>query len=269
MRLIKAVTAGTTALIHPGPVPPTAAEATAALDPVRGIGADLLVFAGEPVLAYTSTGQIPPPAAALRCAAAYAHHLRPAADWEFTAAGRSAQVRLEQGEYLLDHGPWSFPGGRPATGYDTVVRFTGLVGPRPGLRVRTCGQSVTVSALASAGELASVDFRRAPKADHPSDLIGALTVVGEREVELTDPTGVVIGSQRIGAMQMRGHGPSGEVFSADALAVAAAAAARAWGGPDSAREWVVVFGGGSTRVHLGEGAVAGAEVDLLAEITLW
>lgn len=267
MRLIKALTAGTTVLIHPGPVPPTAAGAAAALDPVRGIGADLLVWAGESVRAYTPDGQVTPPAAALRCAAAYANHHQPAARWQLTAGGHSLPVRLEHGEYLLDHGPWDLPGGGP--GHDTVVRFPGLSGPRPGLRVRACGQVVTVSALASAAELSGVDFRRAPEAEHASDLIGALTVVGEREVELTDPAGAVIGSQRVGAVQARGHGPSGEVFSADALAVAAAAAAHVWGGAGSAREWVVVFGGGSTRVQLGERAVVGAAVDLLAEITLW
>lgn len=270
MKLLKGISAGTTALIHPGEVP-ALEDITAVLDPVRGVGADLLVTTEGGPRAFTPAGEITPPSAAVRLAAAYLHREAPSASaWDFHVDGLEVAVSLEAGEYAINHGPWSVAGGARAAsdGQDSVVRFSGLNDPRPGLRIRCGGSAVTVSALASSAELGEVDFSYAPSAEPGADLIAALSIMGERAVQLTDDSGANIGTQSIGALQVRGYDARiGEVFSADALAVASAAAARTWFGEDSAAEWIAVFGGGTTRVVLGENAIASAEAEIFAEIT--
>lgn len=272
MKLFKGMSAGTTALIHPGP-PPAQEEMAAALEPVRGVGADLFVAIEDHPRVFTADGEISPPSAAVRLTAAYLHGQTPSrTSWDFFIDGMEVHVRLDGEEYLINHGPWSLAGGEQARseGHDTVLHLAGLADPRPALRIRLGGRTIAVSALASAAELGEVDFHTAPRAEPAADLVAATTIMGEREVDLTGEGGTVIGTERIGAVQVRGYDlQAGEMFSADALAIAAGAAARTWLGEGSAGEWVAVFGGGNTRVVLGEHALAAAEARLFAEISWW
>lgn len=269
MKLFKGISAGTTALIHPGDAP-AQRDITTALDPIRGIGADLFVALGPTLRAFTAGGELPPPSAAVRLAAAHLHETAPSSHrWEFEVAGRDVRVILESGEFIINHGHWSLDGGpsAAAAGSDAVISFVGLPEPRPALRIHLGGSTTAVSALTSSAELGDVDLTAAPKAEPAADHIAALTILGERSVDLTDPAGTVVGTQKIGAVQVRGFDLlNGEIFSADALAIAAAAAAHTWGGREAATEWVVVFGGGNTRVTLGEQAIAAAEAELFAEV---
>jgi len=272
MKLFKGMSAGTTALLHPGPPPPQATIA-AALEPVQGMGADLFVAVDEHPRAFTTDGEISPPSAAVRLTAAHLHAQEPTrASWDFFIDGMELQVRREGEEYLINHGPWSLAGGEPARaeGHDSVLHLAGLTDPRPGLRIRLGARTIAVAALASAAELTDVDFHTPPRAEPAADLVAAMTIMGEREVDLTGEEGTVIGTERIGAVQVRGFDSrAGEMFSADALAIAAGAAARTWLGQGAATEWVAVFGGGNTRVVLGEHALAAAEARIVAEINWW
>ncbi len=270
MKLLKGISSGTTALVHPGSPPPQETIA-GALDPLRGIGADLFLTAEESVRAFTRDGEISPPSAAIRIAAAYLHSQAPSSNgWDFLVDGREVRVNHEDGEFVLNHGRWTIVGGEAALadGHDCVIALPGLADPRPGLRIRLGERTIAVAALEDSTALGEVDLRTGPKTQPEADLVAAMVIMGERQVELTDDAGAVVGTQKVGALQARGYDKTiGEIYSADSLAVACAAAANAWLGGEAATEWVVVFGGGSTRVNLGEHALASAQAELFAEIT--
>lgn len=270
MKLFKGMSSGTTALVYSG-APPSQELIARVLEPVRGIGADLFVAVDDDVRAFTMQEEISPPSAVIRLAAAFLHSQAPASTrWDFTVGGGEARVDLKGGEYVLNHGPWAVAGGPRAIadGHDCVIQFAGVDSPRPALRIRVGDRTVAVSALGNAEELSGVDFRTAPQAEPACELVAAIAILGERNVDLTDADGDVRGTQKIGALQLRGVDQHlGEVYSADALAVASAAAAHTWLGERAATEWIAVFGGGNTRVELGENALALAEAELFAEVT--
>lgn len=274
--LVKGISSGTTALIHRG-VLPAETSAREILDPVRGIGADLLVTTGAVVRAYTMTGEITPPAAALRLAAALASSDDERGSIEMEVDGGAVAVGIDGGEYAINHGPWSISGGAPAiaAGHDRLVSLAGVEGTRPGLGVDVGEYLVAVVALGSSEELGLLDLSEAPAQTAAegqpgalaADTVCALTILGERSVDLTDDAGGVVGSQTIGAVQVRAYDSgTGEVYSGDEVAVAAAAAARTWLGEASANEWIVVFGAGNARVMLGEHAVVAASAEIFASI---
>lgn len=270
MKLLKGISSGTTALVHPG-APPHHQTITEVLEPLRGIGADLFITAEGSVRAFTPGGEISPPSAAIRIAAAYLHARAPSSQgWDFTVDGRDVRANYAEGEYVINHGPWAVAGGAQAIadGHDCVIKLAGLTDPRPGLRIRLGERTIAVAALEESAALGEVDLRTAPDSEPEADLVGATVIMGERRVDLTDDAGAVVGTQKIGALQARGYDRAvGEVYSADALAIGCAAAARAWSGEEAANEWVVVFGGGNTRVELGEHALASAQAEIFAEIT--
>lgn len=269
MKLFKASSSGTTALIHPGHRVPQETIA-AALDPVAGIGADLFVTVQDTLRAFTPQGEITPPSAVIRMAAALLHSRDSRArSWDLQVEGRDVRVTHAAGEYTINHGPWVIAGGERAiaSGHDTVLRFAGLAESRPGLRIRLGERTIAVCALADAAELGSVDLTTAVQTDPAADLVAAVAILGERSVDLTDGSGAVVGTQTIGALQVRGYDRAvGEIYSADALALAGAAAAHTWLGAGAAREWIAVFGGGNTRVELTEHALASAEAEVFADI---
>lgn len=269
--LVKGISSGTTAVLSRDPVPDHDTIATV-LSPVRGIGGDIYVSAGETLRAFTSESEIPVPTAAVRLAAAYAREQDPSsASWEFRVDGRVMHVTYEAGEYVINHGQWSLQGGPEASaqGFDITVVLPGLDEPRPGLRVTLGGKVVGVVALATAQELASVDLRAVPTTSAEVNLVALMNIMGEREVDLTDHTGALVGKETIGAMQVRGFDASvGEVFSSDALAIGCAAAAHTWSDQNPVDEWVAVFGAGNTAVTLDQYAIARAPAEIFARVSL-
>lgn len=271
MILLKAISSGTTALISNQP-PPEQPQIANILDPVLGVSADLFVSVAPYLRAFTPTTEISPPSAAVRMAASFLNSHHPAATWGFNVDGHDVAVSRVGQEYIINHGPWRVAGGKQAIaqGYDATVEFSGLQDPRPGLRVNIGKRQVTVVAVEGAAELANVALSPAPVTAPSTDLVAVVAIMGQRSVELTDHTGRIVGSQEVGALQVRGFEASvGEVFSGDVFAIAGAAAAHAWsGGEAAALEWVTVFGGGNTRVELGQHALASAQAELLAQIEL-
>jgi len=265
MKLYKALSAGTAVLIHPGPAP-GGQRAAEVLDPLRGIGADVLACDDGEVRAFTRHGEVTPPAAALRAVAARRRADAGAQSWTLLTREGSREVRREGDEYLLTY-PFSLPAGEEAAS-DCQITFAGLSDPRPALRVRAGERTVAVAALSTAEELGHLNLLAPPEVSAGDDLVAGAVVLGQRSVALTDGAGRVVAREDVGAIQVRGHAAGrGEVFSGDALAVAGAVAARYWGGAEAAREWVAVFGGGTTRVRLGGRAQAWAEAEIFAEIT--
>lgn len=183
-------------------------------------------------------------------------------------------VHKEGEEYAVEMGTWSVPGGEEAIsdGFDVTVAVAGLDEPRPGLRIDLPNPH-TVIALADADELAAVDLTVVPRLEpEPADGSNVELVVplGEREVELVDDDGTVVGTESIGVVQMRVHERGvGETLSCGTGACAAALAMRIWFGDDAPTEWVVLVPGGQLRVRmLDDGVVELAgPVDLVAEVT--
>lgn len=273
-RLKKGYSAGFAALVYAGSEALDTKTMHACLDPVTGIGADGLVWVspdGQVKTFDTDGAVIPSTAASIRLAAAHRTEEGETSPLNVVVAGGVESVSVEVGEYVLNQGVWSLPGGSKAaeTGYDSTVSVSGMEDPRPGLRVSVGGRTVTVVVLESAGELSGLNLLEPPQVQPRTDLVAFVSVMGERNVDLTDETGAVVGTQAIGAVQVRGCDiEHGEVFSSDALAGAAAAAVHTWFGPTSAQEWITVFPMGTTRAQLTPGKIllTAAEATFVAEI---
>ena len=190
-----------------------------------------------------------------------------------TRAG-SLAVRKEEDGYAVDMGLWTVPGGEQALadGFDVTVAVAGLDEPRPGLRIELPNPH-TVIALADGDELAGIDLTVEPRLEpHPRAGTNVELVVplGEREVEIVDPDGNVVGTEMIGVVQMRVHERGvGETLSCGTGACAAAIATRIWFGEDAPVEWVVLVPGGQLRVRMleGGGVELAGPAELVAEIS--
>ncbi len=163
-------------------------------------------------------------------------------------------VRREGDLLVADLGPWSVPGGRAAAaaGEDVVVAVHGEPVPLPGLSVET-GNPHVVVAVPDVERLAAVDLTRAPLVD-PVPADGA-------NVEVVVPGPVGPDGAHL-AMRVHERGV-GETRSCGTGAVAAALAARAWGGEGAPTTWFVDVPGGRLRVRTPDGSVlAGDWVEL-------
>lgn len=183
-------------------------------------------------------------------------------------------VHKEDDGYAVEMGTWTVPGGEPALadGFDVTVGLAGLDEPRPGLRVATPNPH-TVIALSDLEELEAVDLSVAPRLEpEPADGSNVEVVVplGEREVDVVDDDGTVVGTERIGVVRMRVHERGvGETLSCGTGACAAAIATRIWFGDDAPDEWVVLVPGGRLRVRMLEGGAVelAGPAEIVAEVT--
>ncbi len=177
----------------------------------------------------------------------------------------------------VDGSPWfsvgmgvvARPGGDAAlaAGGDAQVDVDGLSVTRPGLSVDV-GNPHTVVVLAQDDDLDRVDLTHAPTVTPvPPDGTNVELVVPLGE----DGTAAGV----VGRVRMRVHERGvGETRSCGTGAVAAAAAVRAWGGPQAPSVWLVDVPGGTVRVTLHDDGradlagpaalVADASVDLAA-----
>jgi diaminopimelate epimerase len=169
-------------------------------------------------------------------------------------------VRRSGDSYVTDLGPWSVVGGprAAAEGGDVTVSVAGV--PRPGRGAPLPGLSVdvgnphTVVALPDADQLALADLSAPPQVvpapPHGSNV--------ELVVPLHDATATV------GHLAMRVHERGvGETRSCGTGVVAAAVAARVWGGQRAPDVWTVDVPGGRLQVALPAGQLlAGESADL-------
>lgn len=191
-----------------------------------------------------------------------------------TRAG-TLTVRKEDDGYAVDMGVWTVPGGEQALadGFDVTVGLAGLDEPRPGLRLALPNPH-TVIALSDADELAAIDLSEAPWVEPEPEAGTNVEVVlplGEREVEVVDTEGAVVGTETIGVVQMRVHERGvGETLSCGTGACAAALATRIWFGDGAPVEWVVLVPGGQLRVRMLDGGAVelAGPAELVGEITL-
>lgn len=168
-------------------------------------------------------------------------------------------------------GPWftvgmgtvTLVGGDDAltSGGDAEVQVRGLAVTRPGLSVDV-GNPHTVVVLAQEADLEQADLTVAPDVRPvPPDGTNVELVVPLGEQHTGEGTAV-------GRVRMRVHERGvGETRSCGTGAVAAAAAVRAWGGPQAPAVWLVDVPGGTVRVTLhpdGRADLAGPAV-LVAE----
>lgn len=175
-----------------------------------------------------------------------------------TRGGTVAVRKESSGVYAVDLGTWLAPGGEGALaeGFDVSVGVAGLGDPRPGLRLDLPNPH-TVIALSEPEELDQADLTVAPilepVPEHGTN-VELVVPLGERDVDLLDEDGQVVGTQPTGALRMRVHERGvGETLSCGTGAAAAAVATRIWMGEESPSEWVVVVPGGSLTVRLLEG----------------
>lgn len=152
------------------------------------------------------------------------------------------RVRREQGGYAADLGPWRVVGGAEAAQAGADARVAFRVGDRalalPGLGVDV-GNPHVVVALPDGDLLRNVDLSGPPTVEpHPVDGVNVEFVVPRHDR--------VAGA---GHLLMRVHERgSGETRSCGTGAVAAALAARVWGGDAAPDAWTVDVPGGRLRV---------------------
>ncbi len=191
-----------------------------------------------------------------------------------TRAG-TLTVRKEVDGYAVDMGVWTAPGGEPALaeGFAATGAGAGLEEPRPGLRIAMPNPH-TVIALADREELASIDLTVTPRVEpEPEDGTNVELVVplGERDVDLVDDEGTVVGTEKVGVVTMRVHERGvGETLSCGTGACAAAVATKLWFGDGAPTDWVVLVPGGQLRVVMldGGGVELSGPAELVGEISL-
>jgi diaminopimelate epimerase len=156
-------------------------------------------------------------------------------------------VRREGDSFVTDLGPWAVVGGAnaAAAGRDANVVIGGIPPGSPGAELPglsvDLGNPHTVVALPGADQLRAADLT-APPVVTPAPADGTNV---EIVVPLHDATA------RIGHLAMRVHERGvGETRSCGTGVVAAAVAARVWGGAGAPSAWTVDVPGGRLRVTL-------------------
>jgi diaminopimelate epimerase len=202
----------------------------------------------------------------LRVFVAYLEHLGylRLGDGDVVAVGTRAGVKRvhRDGDLLAaDLGPWRVVGGREAAdaGHDTQVSVPGEPQHLPGLRIDV-GNPHVVVAVPDTGRLAAADLTRPPAVD---------PVPGNgTNVELIVP--LHDSAAALGHLAMRVHERGvGETRSCGTGAVAAALAARVWGGDAAPDVWRVDVPGGSLRVTAPAGdRLSGGSVELAGPATI-
>ncbi|HEY6794976.1 MAG TPA: diaminopimelate epimerase [Kineosporiaceae bacterium] len=187
----------------------------------------------------------------------YLGHLR-LGDGEVVAVGTRAgvkRVRRDGDLFAADLGPWRVVGGADAAraGHDARVWVAGEPAHLPGLRIDV-GNPHAVVALPDTGRLTAADLSRPPVVE-PVPRNGT-------NVELTVP--LHDSAATLGHLAMRVHERGvGETRSCGTGAVAAALAARVWGGDAAPDLWRVDVPGGSLRVSAPAGdRLSGESVEL-------
>ncbi len=195
--------------------------------------------------------------------------LAPLSDGAAVAIGTRAgvkRVRREGGHYVTDLGPWAVAGGADAAaqGSDSSVEIGSVPLEAPGAALPglsiDLGNPHTVVALPDAAQLAAADLS-APPVVTPTPPDGTNV---ELVVPLHDATA------RVGHLAMRVHERGvGETRSCGTGVVAAAIAARVWGGPGAPSVWTVDVPGGRLRVTLPDGdLVQGTTAELAGPAVL-
>jgi diaminopimelate epimerase len=170
--------------------------------------------------------------------------------------GGAKAVRREGSEICADLGPWRVVGGPAAVaaGGDAKVSLPGMP-VLPGLSVGL-GNPHVVVVLPDAETLAGIDLSVPPVVD-PVPVAGT-------NVELVVPLHNQQIAGELGHLVMRVHERGvGETRSCGTGAVAAALAARAWGGTGAPDLWRVDVPGGTLRVRI-EGTTTEGQVGELA-----
>jgi diaminopimelate epimerase len=168
-----------------------------------------------------------------------------------TRAGTKT-VHRQGDAFVTDLGPWFLPGGPDAVraGRDAEATVPGVPLAAPGSALPALSVDVgnphTVVALPGRDELAAADLRTAPG-------VAPLPPEGSN-VELVVP--LHDATARVGHLAMRVHERgAGETRSCGTGVVAAAIAARAWGGDQAPSVWTVDVPGGRLQVTLPEGTL--------------